>query len=86
MNDENEETKTTIEPTEPPRVKLLRGFQLLSPEERRATAARGGRAAHAGGKAHKWTPDEARRAGKKGGASEHLVRRGGRPRPATESK
>ncbi len=36
-------------------------------EKRRAIAGLGGKAAHAQGRAHTWTRDEARRAGGKGG-------------------
>lgn len=39
----------------------------MSPERRRQIAARGGRTAHARGTAHVFTPEEARRAGRKGG-------------------
>ncbi len=43
------------------------GFAALSPERRRELASRGGRAAHARGTAYKWSLEEAREAGKKGG-------------------
>lgn len=39
----------------------------MSPERQRAIAAKGGRAAHEKGTAHQFTPDEARKAGRKGG-------------------
>ena len=45
-----------------------RGFASMDPERRRAISALGGRAAHAAGTAHRWTPEAAREAGKKGGA------------------
>lgn len=45
-----------------------RGFAALSPEARREAARRGGLAAHASGRAHEFTRDEARAAGRKGGA------------------
>src|SRR5437773_5733052 len=44
-----------------------RGFAALDPETRRAIASRGGKAAHDKGRAHEFTADEAREAGKKGG-------------------
>ncbi len=44
------------------------GFASMSPEKKREIAAKGGRAAHALGTAHKWTPEEAAEAGRKGGA------------------
>ena len=46
----------------------MRGFAALSPERQRELASQGGKAAHAMGRAHKFTPEEARAAGKKGGA------------------
>lgn len=39
----------------------------MSKERQREIAAKGGRSAHAMGKAHQWTSAEARLAGKKGG-------------------
>lgn len=45
-----------------------RGFASLTPEKRREIASLGGRAAHAKGVAHRFTPAEAREAGRKGGA------------------
>ncbi|WP_373988348.1 KGG domain-containing protein [Duganella sp. BuS-21] len=40
-----------------------RGFASMDPERQREIAAEGGRAAHAKGKAHEFTSEEARRAG-----------------------
>lgn len=65
--------------------KQRRGFAAMSDEARRELARRGGRAAHAQGRAHKFTPEEARVAGAKGGQKcsadrEHMSeigRRGG---------
>jgi general stress protein YciG len=45
-----------------------RGFASMSPEKQREIASRGGKSAHAKGTAHKWTSEEAKEAGKKGGA------------------
>ncbi len=39
----------------------------MSQEQRRAIAGLGGKAAHAKGKAHTWTREEAQVAGRKGG-------------------
>lgn len=50
----------------------------MSAERQREIASKGGRAAHEKGTAHEWTPEEARRAGRKGGQ----VSRGGRGRLA----
>ena len=44
-----------------------RGFASMDPARQREIASKGGRAAHAKGTAHEWTPDEARQAGRKGG-------------------
>lgn len=47
--------------------KSKRGFAGMTPEQRREIASRGGKSAHAQGKAHRFTSDEARVAGKIGG-------------------
>ena len=44
-----------------------RGFASMDPAEQRRIANDGGKASHASGQGHKWTPDEARAAGRKGG-------------------
>jgi general stress protein YciG len=44
-----------------------RGFASMDAEKQREIASRGGRAAHATGRAHQFSADEAREAGKKGG-------------------
>ena len=44
-----------------------KGFASMSLEKRRAIAGLGGKAAHAQGKAHVWTREEAQAAGRKGG-------------------
>src|SRR5712692_8648339 len=44
-----------------------RGFASMDWEKQRQIASKGGRAAHAKGTAHEFTPDEARVAGRKGG-------------------
>lgn len=46
-----------------------RGFASLPPERRRAIASQGGQAAHSRGTAHRFTPDEARIAGRRGGVA-----------------
>ncbi len=46
-----------------------RGFASMDPEKQREIASKGGRAAHQLGTAHEWTSDEAREAGRKGGAA-----------------
>jgi uncharacterized protein len=47
--------------------KKKRGFASMDPEEHRKIAAAGGKAAHEAGVAHRMTPKEAAKAGRKGG-------------------
>ena len=62
-----------------------RGFASMDPEQQRAISREGGKAAHQQGVAHKFTSEEARAAGKKGGEAvsrnrEHMAaigRKGG---------
>ncbi|HVT44813.1 MAG TPA: KGG domain-containing protein [Thermoanaerobaculia bacterium] len=44
-----------------------RGFASMDRDKQREIASKGGRAAHAKGTAHQFTPEEAREAGRKGG-------------------
>jgi len=44
-----------------------RGFASMNPDKQRMIASKGGKAAHKKGTAHKWTSEEARRAGQIGG-------------------
>ena len=60
--------------------KQKRGFAAMSPEKQREIARQGGRAAQAAGTAHRWTHDEAQKAGSKGGK----ISRGGRGRITEE--
>lgn len=46
----------------------LRGFAAMDEQRRREVASLGGRTAHARGRAHRFTPEEARKAGQKGGS------------------
>ncbi len=51
-----------------------RGFASMDKTKQRSIASKGGRAAHKAGRAHTWTSEEARRAGRKGGrARQHNV-------------
>jgi len=43
------------------------GFASMDPDKQKMIASKGGRAAHAKGTAHEFTPEEAREAGRKGG-------------------
>lgn len=64
------------------------GFALLTPEQRKEIARKGGRAAQKRGSAHQFDSDDAREAGRKGGAKvsqdrAHMARigaKGGRVR------
>lgn len=44
-----------------------RGFASMDRERQRQIASLGGRASHASGRGHEFTPEEAREAGRKGG-------------------
>lgn len=48
--------------------KSARGFASMDPEKQRQIASKGGKAAHEKGTAHKFTSEEARAAGRKGGS------------------
>ena len=47
--------------------KSKRGFAVMDPEKAREIQSLGGQTAHRRGKAHQFTSEEARQAGKKGG-------------------
>jgi general stress protein YciG len=49
------------------RPKSNRGFASMDAGKQKEIASKGGKAAHAQGRAHEFTPDEARTAGRKGG-------------------
>lgn len=49
----------------PARTKSRRGFASMDPQRQREIARLGGRASHASGNAHEFTPEEARAAGRK---------------------
>lgn len=44
-----------------------KGFGLMDPERQRQLASEGGKEAHRSGRAHEFTSEEAREAGRKGG-------------------
>jgi len=48
-----------------------RGFAAMNSDKQREIARQGGRAAHAKGTAHEFTPEEAAAAGRKGGKAAH---------------
>ena len=65
----------TSEGTAPaPRKKARRGFAAMSPEKQKEIASLGGKAAHAKGTAHEFSPEEAREAGRKGGQAAQRAR------------
>lgn len=72
----------------------VKGFASMDPARQREIARRGGKAAHASGHAHRFTSDEAREAGRKGGRSvsqnrAHMAeigRRGGEARRKKTTK
>ena len=52
-------------------AKDRRGFASMDPAKQREIASKGGKAAHAKGTAHEFTPEEAREAGRRGGIAAH---------------
>jgi len=54
--------------------KKKRGFAAMDPKQVAEIASKGGKAAHAAGTAHRFSSEEARTAGKKGGVAHHAVR------------
>jgi general stress protein YciG len=52
--------------------KIKKGFALMDPEKQKAAASKGGKSAHRQGKAHQFTTEEARAAGKIGGRARKL--------------
>ena len=57
------------------------GFALLTPEQRKEIASKGGRAAQKRGRAHQFDSEDAREAGKKGAHMARIGAKGGRVRP-----
>lgn len=74
--------------------KSRRGFGAMNPELQKRIASTGGKSAHAQGRAHEFTPEEAKAAGRKGGEKvsrdrEHMAeigRKGGRARAKNAQK
>ncbi len=52
-----------------------RGFAAMDPAKQREIASKGGKASHESGNAHKFTPSEAREAGRKGGEARGNAKR-----------
>ena len=58
-------TTATAEASSTTSERRLRGFAAMSPVKKKEIASMGGRAAHACGRAHQFSSEEARAAGKK---------------------
>lgn len=65
MQDTSLTPSTDTNSTTPSPERRLRGFAAMSPEKKKEIASMGGRAAHACGRAHQFSSEEARAAGKK---------------------
>jgi hypothetical protein len=84
-NGENRENTESRENVARPKGSSNRGFASMDPEQQRAIASKGGKAAHQQGVAHEFNSEEAREAGRKGGEAvsrdrEHMAaigRKGG---------
>ena len=59
--------KSATRPANRVGTKSRRGFAAMSPETQRRIASEGGKASHASGRGHRFSADEARDAGRKGG-------------------
>ena len=59
--------KTSPRPANRVGTKSRRGFAAMNPETQRRIASEGGKASHASGRGHRFSADEARDAGRKGG-------------------
>jgi len=70
----NHDAAEQDKPVEAPRKKARRGFAAMSAEKQREIASLGGKAAHAKGTAHEFSPEEAREAGRKGGQAAQRAR------------
>lgn len=68
-------TQPIIETLPPPVPSRPKGFAAMPKEYVKAIASKGGMAAHQAGKAHEFTSEEAREAGRKGGTASHAKRR-----------
>ncbi len=69
LNQLHQPNQTNPMQTNQARKSRGRGFASMDPSKQREIASKGGRAAHTQRTAHEWTSDEAREAGRKGGAA-----------------
>ena len=67
------DAKRSLRPANRIGEKSRRGFAAMSPEQQRRIASEGGRASHESGRGHRFSTEEARAAGRKGG---QISRRG----------
>src|SRR6478736_261981 len=77
----NQEERGSSENTGRSKGSSNRGFASMDPEQQRAIASKGGKAAHQQGVAHEFNSEEAREAGRKGGEAvsrdrEHMAQIG----------
>jgi general stress protein YciG len=71
MGDSNAILETPSSPSI--RTKKKCGFAVMAREQVQELARRGGEAAHRAGRAHRFTTEEARAAGRKGGIAAHAT-------------
>lgn len=74
MNQDNSHQDESSVPTEPPPAPKPRGFAALPPERRQEIASKGGVAARARGTAYRFSTEQAKEAGRKGGLAKHRSR------------
>ena len=74
--------KTVSRPANRVGTKSRRGFAAMSPETQRRIASEGGKASHASGRGHRFSADEARDAGRKGGLVSRRGKTTASPKPA----
>ena len=83
MQESTAQTVAAVTSSTEARRKQRRGFAMMDPETLRAVCSQGGKTAHAHGKAHRFNPEEASKAGKKGGGIDrHRPDPHGHHRPA----
>ena len=81
QNENGRQSSRTTNSKTTPAGKSLRGFAAMDPAEQRRIASEGGKASHESGRGHRFTSEEAREAGRKGGqASRGRSNQGGATR------
>jgi general stress protein YciG len=74
VDEPQQKTNDTTRGSSETRTRARRGFAVMDPARVREIARQGGKAAHEQGRAHTFTPEEARAAGRKGGLASHRTR------------